>query len=504
MLTSLPLKSHADWRLIVFLVLFIIAWVTFAVMGKPGLDRYGDMVENVAWGQEWQWGYYKHPPVFAWISAAWFKLFPVGDVWFYVLSYVNVAVALLVQWRLGARVLGHYSAMSAVVLCAFLPTTTFLAAKYNANAALLLWWPLTALLLLDSIDRRSWIASVGLGLSAAAAVLSKYYSLVLLATMGLYCLAHARAYLRTPHPYLALLVFALALAPHVAWLLDNDLLTLRYVEQQEGDSWGDVIKRALLTFPLAQLGYALLPGGVAYYLLRPSSGQLKRNIVNVWYQQPWLVWFGLGPLLVACVVALATKTSLSTPWGIPHGFLITVLLLRLMQAEPNDHQAQRLWQTFWRVALVYLIVVVALAAPVGWQNAKKLKAGAAIPYAKINDWLDKNWTEYTDEPLTFVAGRVIASGVPFYAKGRKRAVYLPLEHSPWVTDASLHNEGFVAVCERSDRKCLDAMAAFNERWLPDKAVNFQLQPDAFWGVVQPPFDGVAWFYPPASNISSEP
>lgn len=494
-------RNFEHWRLAALLFLFIIAWVTFAVMIKPGLDSYGDMVENFAWGQEWQWGYYKHPPVFAWISAAWFKLFPFTDAWYYVLAYVNVVAALLVQWRLASRILGRYNALSAVALCVFLPTLTFLAAKYNANAALLLWWPLTALLLLSSIDRRCWIASVCLGLSAAAAVLSKYYSLVLLVTMGLYCLVHARAYFRTFHPYLAVLVFLLALAPHVAWLVDNDLLTLRYIGQQEGDNWADVIKRALLKFPLTQLGYALLPAGVAYYFLRPSGAQLKRNIASVWAQQPWLFWFGFGPLLVACVVALLTKTSLSTPWSIPHGFLITVVLVRLMQADPNEHREQQTWQKLWRVAMVYLLIVMALAAPVGKHKAQDLKAGASIPYAKIDGWLNENWRQFSKQPLTLVAGRVVASGVTFYSQGKKRAVYLPLENSPWISETLLINEGFVAVCQRSDRKCLDGVAALNRHFTPATEIQFQLEPDVFWGEAQKPFLGLAWFYPPAPLAS---
>ncbi len=491
------------WRLIIFVGLFVSAWVIFAVMSKPGLDRYGDMVENFAWGQEWQWGYYKHPPLFAWISAAWFQVFPFGDAWFYLLSYINVVAALLVQWRLAARVFCHYSARSAVVLCVFLPTVTFLAAKYNANAALLLWWPLTTLLLLYSIERHRWVYSVGLGLSAAAAVLSKYYSLVLLATMGLYCLIHARAYLRTPFPYVALLVFALALIPHVVWLVDNDFLTLRYVGQQEGDSWSDVFKRALLKFPLIQFGYALLPAAVAYYFLRPSRRQMKRNVTAVWQEQPWLFWFGLGPLLVACVVAIATKTSLSTPWSIPHGFLLTVLLLRLMQVKSDEQNARQLWLKLWRVAVVYLLLVMGVAAPVGWQNAQQLKSGAAIPYAKINSWLDERWSDHTPKPLTLVVGRVIASGVAFYSQGQKHAVYLPLEHSPWVSKAMLNTRGFVAVCERTDQKCLDAVAVLNERWTPSSVANFQLTPDAFWGTPQAPFEGLAWFYAPSSSVGRE-
>ena len=33
-----------------------------------------DVVENIGWGREWQWGYYKHPPLQAWLTEAFFTL----------------------------------------------------------------------------------------------------------------------------------------------------------------------------------------------------------------------------------------------------------------------------------------------------------------------------------------------------------------------------------------------------------------------------------------------
>lgn len=502
-LASTFLANINRWRLPLFLSLFVVTWTLFALLSKPGLDRYGDMVENYAWGQEWQWGYYKHPPVFAWISAAWFNVFPFENLWFYLLSYTNVIAALLVQWRLAATVLSRSSATTAVLLGALLPTTTFLASKYNANTALLLWWPLAALCFVYILRGGSWIFGVLLGASAAAAVLSKYYSLVLLAAMGLYLLLHERRHLRRPAFYIGLGVFLIALIPHIHWLIDTEFLSLHYIGKQQSGSMGNVLWRSLVKFPLTHFGFALLPLGIACYYLRPSASLIKHNVAEIIREQPWLLWLGFGPLGVACVVALITKTPLSTPWGIPHGFLIGVLILRLMQDRASEVKEKQLLLKVFRCGYAYLLLILVLAAPVGFLHANNLKRGAAIPYIKINRWLDNAWSKRSCIPLEFVAGGIIANGVTFYSEGAKRAVYLPIERSPWVSADGLARSGFVVVCDRSDKQCLDTVAVFSSRRQPDFRTEFTVEPDPFWGVDLPAFKGAAWFYHPSVGDSSD-
>jgi hypothetical protein len=69
------------------------------------------------------------------------------------------------------------------------------------------------------------------GIAAAAAVLAKYYSGLLL----LGCVAasfadplRAARFYRGPAPYVAVAVFAVAMAPHIAWLLEHNASSLSY------------------------------------------------------------------------------------------------------------------------------------------------------------------------------------------------------------------------------------------------------------------------------------
>ncbi len=73
----------------------VLFWTAYSTQTQYNLDGYGDMVENYGWGIGWQWGYSKHPPLFGWITAAWFELFPRTDSAYYLLSAVNAQLAVL-------------------------------------------------------------------------------------------------------------------------------------------------------------------------------------------------------------------------------------------------------------------------------------------------------------------------------------------------------------------------------------------------------------------------
>src|SRR5215218_2553519 len=61
-------------------------WTVVAVVGVPNAPL--DLIEWLAWGHEWQWGYPKHPPFPAWIAEV-FSWLGSGDVWgVYLASYL--------------------------------------------------------------------------------------------------------------------------------------------------------------------------------------------------------------------------------------------------------------------------------------------------------------------------------------------------------------------------------------------------------------------------------
>ena len=76
--TVSPIPS-ATRLVLVYLVLHTLVLWAFAVIAHASGDLPHDMTEAWDWGKKFQWGYYKHPPLFPWIAGAWLKLWPRTD-----------------------------------------------------------------------------------------------------------------------------------------------------------------------------------------------------------------------------------------------------------------------------------------------------------------------------------------------------------------------------------------------------------------------------------------
>ena len=334
-------------RIAATILAFSLVWATAQWLAQPNLDRYHDMLESFAWSQTFEWGSFKHPPFFAWVTGAWFALMPRTDFAFKLLAYANVGVGLLGVAALAKLSgLGRFALAAVVLLGLCLPYTT-LAAKFNANAQLLSVWPWAAAALFGSLTQiglRGFTWSTLLGLLGAAAMLSKYYSGVFLLALFIAALSHPTAmrWFASPRPWWALAVMLVALIPHALWLKASGFAMLDYAFDQGG---GRVNWMMTLRFALAPFFY-WAPGWIACALIfswagtgRLSGTAIARLLVKAWRPQGWrdsLFWIAFTPWALSLGFGLLGLVELSTPWAIPIGFAFPLLWLRNL--IPDAHE----------------------------------------------------------------------------------------------------------------------------------------------------------------------
>ena len=210
----------------------------FATIARLPSAVWDDMLEGWAWGKEFQLGYYKHPPLYSWIVALWFRLFPRNDVCFYLLSALNIGLGLFGVWRFSGLELGKYARLSAVSLLLFAPSYHYLGTNFNANAILLTLWPWAAYFFVKSVQTNSWQAGVSFGILAGCGLLSKYYTIVFLASCFVAALLHPRReyYFRSAAPYCAFVACCLVFTPHVVWAFDSGFPAIEYVFEKSNRS----------------------------------------------------------------------------------------------------------------------------------------------------------------------------------------------------------------------------------------------------------------------------
>src|SRR5580658_4779937 len=75
-----------------------VLWTLILINLKAAQDVHMDVAEAYAWGQKFQLGYGKHPPLSGWVAGLWFKAFPVTDWATYLLAMTTVACGLVITW----------------------------------------------------------------------------------------------------------------------------------------------------------------------------------------------------------------------------------------------------------------------------------------------------------------------------------------------------------------------------------------------------------------------
>ncbi len=447
------------------IVAYCFLWTLVQWVSEPNLDSYYDMLENYGWSQAMAWGTFKHPPFFAWVVGAWFKVFPISDLSYKALAYANVAVALAGVVALARQLgLARFSHAAVFLLLLSFPYTT-LAAKFNANAQLLSLWPWTAVIFLHALSAqggRALLMAVALGALSAACMLSKYYSGVFLLSLLVVAVLQreGRQWLLTPWPYLALTVFAAGIYPHYQWLAAHDFATFVYASEQSDASilWLRILK--FFFMPLLYVFPAWLASAALFAWATPSAQgarfvQFGKNLLLALRPHGWsdaLFWFSWVPVVTTVLFGVCDVVTPEAPWAIPLGFAFSLMWLRNLsvQSSPDSAVDQVLKRLhIWSIKGLGVLAVLGLALTVYWANEGHEEYYRPIEIAGHNiasDWQKR----HPDVPLQWSAGDWgLNAMVGFYADPKIQA--LPNLPDSWEASvspvANWQSKGGVIVCD---------------------------------------------------------
>lgn len=410
-----------------------------------------DVMENIGWGREWQLGYHAHPPLQAWLTFG-FVGAAGGAVWpAYLLSQLAIAVTYLPLYLLGRDAAGPRAGLLAVLaftLCYYanLPTPEF-----NANVVQMPIWAFATLALwrASAHGRLRWW--IGLGIAAAAAVYAKYSAVILFGALFVASVAVPtcrRAY-RTPGPYVAIVIAAILVLPHLWWLRETDFLPIRFAEERAGTPEG--MERVLrpVMFLVAQALYLLLPaivlavGGAAYRKTLPEDGVAFGGSHDI---RLYVALMAAGPFALTVLFALGTGYGIRDAWGTPMPVWISlaaVLFLRPAYRIPRLGPMLLTWAVIFTAMPVGLGLFMGLAA-----NRIATPPHAAWPSPALAAELSAIWRNETNgAPLRIVAGDKWAIGImTTYAPEHPSVLTTgDIRKSPWITEEAIARDGVLVV-----------------------------------------------------------
>jgi hypothetical protein len=454
-----PASSTAPLPL--FLALYVLVLVAFATVTSGAGPLHHDMTEAWAWGKEFQLGYAKHPPFTAWVVGLWFAIMPRTNWSFFLLSGLNVAVALAGVWMLASIFLDARGRMASILFLMLTPSFSIWALRFNVNAPLISTWPWTAYFFLRSLETRRIDLSLCAGLVGAVALLTKYYSLVLFATLLLVAILHPerRRYFTSPAPYLTNGIGILVLAPHVWWTISAGFPTVEYaISRTEFE-----VEIARTTSIKAMCGAVAALGvaaGVYAFAFGAQSATLLRRSVAASFnrQYLWLTCLAHGPLLLTIAAYVFLNARIASGFLLPAFFSLPVVFLVLSRANITDAVFRKMVRC---VAAIWL-TLVAVSPLIAYYDFTVSEQEHFEPHREVAVEATRLWNNTFGKPLRYVSGDVrLATAVTFYSPDSPSYfVYQNPEHSPWATIAQTHNEGVLFICHESTDWCISGVEAY--------------------------------------------
>ncbi|MET4725672.1 4-amino-4-deoxy-L-arabinose transferase-like glycosyltransferase [Bradyrhizobium japonicum] len=473
------------WLVIQLAILHAVIWTFILINLKAAQDVHMDVAEAYGWGQQFLWGYGKHPPLSGWVAGLWFRVFPAADWATYALAMATVGVGMVICWLLALRVVDARRAFLVVVMIALYPIFNFKGFKYNADLLQLVTLPLLVLAYLNAFEKRTWQSGIWLGLAGALALMTKYWVLTMIGAIGLAALIHPDRlrFLLSPAPWVAIVTMVVAMIPHFVWLAGVHFVPLTYA----GDTYSLDDSRqvhqlvagyalhnlALLALPvaLAALAMALVPHWFTLLLRAPlrivtrawgrgaNPGVNVAQALNVWIIQ---IIVAVGPPLGALAFSIYMKTD----WGISLFFLVPLALVAIPALRVQS-------AALFNIAAIWLVLSVATLAASPWIAAREMaaNAGNAQIYGARSELareLTQAWHTRFGSRWAVVAGTMEQiQPLVFYSPDHPAAL-MPLEawDSGLTSREDAKKYGFIGVFDPTDGR----LPAF-EKWVSEIAPN---------------------------------
>lgn len=447
----------------------LVLWTAICLITQPNMPL--DMVEMLYWGQQWQWGYHKHPPLPAWTAATMWNLGGQHPWLIYVTSQLTITVTMWAVWQLAREILSPKLAFCSVVALLGCYYCTYLVNDINNTIMTRPFWALSILFLYranrHSDNRQRTIYWCLAGVAIGLGMLCKYYIAVLVICMMAVPLfiPDTRKSLRTVGPWLMAGIAGLIFLPHFLWMIDNDFITIRYVFDRSSDAAaGEAVAgwtRHVLSpvqFVLSQVG-AFLPVVILLLpLLRPKNGSIdssdevtrRRDATQHAFDLQYLLVVVAGPVVFYLLLSALTGASIRSMWGGPLFSFLALLLLVAFNVQQNQPAIRRVIITSLMVG-VTMAVALFIRNGVGPSVRQRLSK-VHFPGQEVSQRIRDAWEQSHDHPLPIVGGDMFIAGcVGVYAPA-KVDVYSGLQpsSSPWTSDDDLKRRGGVIVWNADD------------------------------------------------------
>ena len=392
----------------------LIIWTAVPYFSNKNLPL--DVIEALAWGQEFNLGYNKHPPLSAWIPGFFFKIFGNKDWIYYLLSQVFIVISFIFLWKLSSFFFKKkYQILLSILLIEGIAFYTFETPQFNVNICQIPLWIGTVYFFLKSIKKNKISDWIFLGTFSALGFLTKYIFAYLLISLFFYLIIILIKDKKIKLNFLyALLTFFLIISPHFIWLTQNDFTTIYYALKRGGLNEANIYNHLLnpLKFLINQI-IILLPFILLIYLLVKKI-KIKLTLNNEKFI--FLLFSFLLPFILILITSIITGSRIRTMWMIPFYSLIGIFFIFLYQDQINVKKLKN---------FIFLLIIFLVLSPILY-SLRSIYSDSRTGYEgkKIAIEIEKEWKNFSKEKIYHVGFSEWYAGNLSYHLNNRPKVFL--------------------------------------------------------------------------------
>jgi 4-amino-4-deoxy-L-arabinose transferase-like glycosyltransferase len=392
----------------------LIIWTIVPYYSNKNLPL--DVIEALAWGQNFDLGYNKHPPLSAWIPGLLFKIFGNKDWIYYLLSQVFIVISFIFLWKLSSFFLKkNYQILLSVLTIEGIAFFTFETPQFNVNICQIPLWIGTVYFFFKSIRKNKITDWIFLGVFSALGFLTKYIFAYLLISLFFYLvfIFLIKEKINFNSLY-ALLTFFLITLPHFQWLIQNDFTTLYYAVKRGGLNEFNIYNHLLnpLKFLTSQIAISLPFLLLGYFLIKKIKIKLPFNNEKFIF----LIFSFILPFFLILITSIISGSRIRTMWMIPFYSLIGVFFIFLYQDQINLKKLKK----FYIILIIFLVISPTL------YSLRSIYKDSRTGYEgkKIALQIEKEWKTISKEKISHVGFSEWYAGNLSYQLSNRPKVFL--------------------------------------------------------------------------------
>ena len=392
----------------------LIIWTLVPYFSNKNLPL--DVIEALAWGQDFDLGYNKHPPLSAWIPGLLFKIFGNKDWVYYLLSQIFIVISFIFLWKLSSFFLKKkVQILLSVLTIEGIAFYTFETPQFNVNICQIPLWIGTIYFFLKSIKNNKIADWIFLGTFSALGFLTKYIFAYLLISLFFYLIYIFFIRKKINFNFLyTVLIFFLITAPHFQWLIRNDFTTIYYALKRGGLNEFNIYNHLLnpFKFLISQI-LILLPFLLLIYLL------IKKIKIKIPFDNQkfiFLLFSFLLPFFLILITSMVTGSRIRTMWMIPFYSLVGVFFIFLYQDSINLKKLK----SFNILLIIFLIVSPTLYSLRSIYNDSR----TGYEGKKIALQIEKDWKAISKDEISNVGFSEWYAGNLSYHLSNRPKVFL--------------------------------------------------------------------------------